>query len=73
MVTIINSTLLYTQKIVERVDLKCYHHTHVKGNYGGEEVLANLIVAIISLYIWISNHHVVQFQPTQCYMSVISQ
>ena len=30
MVTIINSTLLYTQKIVERVDLKCYHHKHKK-------------------------------------------
>ena len=56
MVTIINSTLLYTQKIVERVDLKCYHHTHVKGNYGGEEVLANLIVVVMSHYIHVPVH-----------------
>ena len=66
MVTIINSTLLYTQKSVERVDLKCYHHTHVKGNYGGEEVLANLIVVVISQYINVSNHYIVHCKLNLC-------
>lgn len=53
---------------VKRIDLRCYHcthtHTHTKCSYVREWTLINIIVAIISQYVSVSNHHIAYLKPT---------
>lgn len=62
MVSVVNNTVLYTWKLL-RVDLKCSHNTK-SGNYV-RFMLITSIVAIISVRLCISNHHIVHFKYVQ--------
>ena len=57
-----------------RVDLKSYHHTHTKYVTMGSGGCVNLIVVIISQYVYIyQTIYIVYLKLTQCCTSIISQ
>lgn len=64
----------WRQSFYKSVDLKCSHYTHMHRQHKNCEVvdmLTNLIVVITLQYIHVSNHHMVQLNLRQYYMSII--
>ena len=71
-VTIVNNTVLYTWKMLREQILEVLtKHTYKKVTMWGDK-LVNLIVATISQYICVWNHHITCLKFIQSYMSIIS-
>lgn len=52
----------------KRLDLNCFHHKK-KNLCDMIEVLADFMVVIILQYVNVSDQHVVDTKPTQCYIT----